>query len=212
MSIHTTQHLLSSALEGLILDAAVASDSDKSLDPRIRRTRHSLHEAYVGLLKEKRFTEISVQDVTDAASVNRATFYAHYPDKFVLLEATTATLFADLLEKRAVTFDGTCNSALGKIFLGMTDFLVSVLGDQEHATRLDPHMELSILGVVRGMVMDGLNQYPADWGVSQQTLANTVSWGLYGAAREWVFSTPRSPAEQIVDGVTGLLAPLVHRT
>ena len=188
----------------------MASDSDKALDPRIRRTRQLLHKAFVRLLKEKSFAEISVQDVTDAASVNRATFYAHYPDKFVLLEATTATLFADLLEKRAVTFDGTCNSALRKIFLGITDFMINMLGDQKHSMRLDPHMELSILAVVRGLVMDGLNQYPADWGVSQQTLANTVSWGLYGAARDWVFSHPRIAAEQLVDGVTGLLAPLVH--
>ena len=91
------------------------------LDPRIRRTRQMLHEAFVRLLNEKSFTDISVQDVTDAASVNRATFYAHYSDKFVFLEATSATLFADLLEKRAVTFDRTCNSALSKIFLGITD-------------------------------------------------------------------------------------------
>ena len=71
-------------------------------------------------------------------------------------------------------------------------------------------MELAIIAVVRGMVIEGLNQYPADWKVSQQTLANTVSWGLYGAARDWIDSPERGPAEEIANGVTGLLAPLVH--
>ena len=159
--------------------------NDIPVDPRVRRTRQLLHDAFVRLLTDKSFTEISVQDVTEAATLNRATFYAHYPDKYALLQSTTASRFAELLEKRAVSFDGTCNSALRKIFLGITDFLVSVVGEssrrQEH---LDPHMELAIIAVVRGMVMEGLNQYPADWKVPQQTLAITVSWGLYGAARD----------------------------
>ncbi len=187
------------------------NDPSKSLDPRVRRTRQLLHDALVQLLAKKTFAEISVGDVTDAATVNRATFYAHYPDKYALLECTTGARFADLLEKRAVSFDGTCDSALRKIFLGITDFMLSVLGPgHEHRPHLDPYMELAIIAVVRGMVIEGLNQYPADWKVPQQTLANTVSWGLYGAARDWIDSPERGPAEEIANGVTGLLAPLVH--
>lgn len=170
-----------------------------------------MHDALVRLLAEKTFSDISVQDITEAATLNRATFYAHYPDKYALLESTTATRFADLLEKRSVSFDGTCDSALRKIFLGVTDFMISVLEiGPEHQTRLDPYMELAIIAVVHGMVLEGLNQYPADWKVSQQTLANTVSWGLYGAARNWISSPERGPAEDIAGGVTGLLAPMVH--
>ncbi len=187
------------------------SQASSSLDPRVRRTRQLLHDAFVLLLARKTFSEISVQDVTEAATLNRATFYAHYPDKYALLEATTALRFADLLEKRAVSFDGTCDSALRKIFLGITDFMLSVLEvGPEPQMRLDPYMELAIIAVVRGMVMEGLNQYPAEWKVSQQTLANTVSWGLYGAARDWISSPERGAAEDIASGVTGLLAPLVH--
>ena len=134
----------------------VAIVSDNSLDPRVRRTRQLLHEAFVRLLAHRSFSDISVQDVTEAATLNRATFYAHYPDKYALLESTTASRFADLLEKRAVSFDGTCNSALRKIFLGITDFLVSVLGEHpQQQSQLDPHMELSIIAVVRGMVIEG---------------------------------------------------------
>ena len=198
-------HLLHS---GTLRKMSVAINSS---DPRVRRTRQLLHEAFALLLTKKTFSEISVQDVTEAATLNRATFYAHYQDKYALLESTTAIRFADLLEKRAVSFDGTCNSALRKIFLGITDFMISVLENgPEHQTRLDPYMELAIIAVVNGMVLEGLNQYPADWKVSQDTLANTVSWGLYGAARNWISSPERGPAEDIVDGVTGLLAPLVH--
>ena len=38
----------------------------------------------------KPFDEISVQDIAEAATVNRATFYDHYTDKYSLLEANIA--------------------------------------------------------------------------------------------------------------------------
>ncbi len=45
------------------------------LDPRVRRTRHLLHQALGNLLETKEFEKISVQDIAEAATVNRATFY-----------------------------------------------------------------------------------------------------------------------------------------
>ena len=59
-------------------------------DPRIRRTRHLLQGALGKLMQSKNIEEISVQDITDAATVNRATFYDHYTDKYALLDALVA--------------------------------------------------------------------------------------------------------------------------
>src|SRR6202140_4633668 len=64
------------------------------LDPRILRTRQLLQVALRNLLEQKEFDKISVQDITEAATVNRATFYAHYEDKFALLgELIRVTFF-----------------------------------------------------------------------------------------------------------------------
>ena len=71
-------------------------------DPRIRRTRQLLQGALQGLMQAKNFDEISVQDITDAATVNRATFYDHYTDKFALLEAMAAGGFHMLLHERNI--------------------------------------------------------------------------------------------------------------
>src|SRR5205814_10062730 len=53
-------------------------------DPRVRRTRKLLRDALVELLAEKSFHAINVQEVADRATLNRATFYAHFVDKFAL--------------------------------------------------------------------------------------------------------------------------------
>lgn len=82
--------------------------TEAQVDPRIRRTRHLLQQALEKLLESKEFEDISVQDITEAATVNRATFYDHYTDKFALLECMVATQFFGLLGERGVAFDGTC--------------------------------------------------------------------------------------------------------
>ncbi len=48
-------------------------------DPRILRSRRMLMDALERLLKKKEFEEISVQEIADDATLNRATFYLHYP-------------------------------------------------------------------------------------------------------------------------------------
>ena len=59
-------------------------------DPRIRRTWQLLQGALRKLMQSKSFDEISAQDITEVATVNRATFYDHYTDKFALLDAMVA--------------------------------------------------------------------------------------------------------------------------
>lgn len=55
--------------------------SQRKPDRRVRRTRDTLGDALVGLMHEKRFDDITVQDVLDRAGVGRSTFYVHYRDK-----------------------------------------------------------------------------------------------------------------------------------
>jgi len=54
-------------------------------DRRSQRTRQLLHTALIELMLERRYDEITVQDIIDRANVGRSTFYAHYLDKEDLL-------------------------------------------------------------------------------------------------------------------------------
>lgn len=185
---------------------------EKSLDPRIKRTRALLQDSLVRLLEKKNFDEISVQDLTEDATLSRGTFYAHYDDKYALLECMTATRFLRLLEDRNVKFDGTCHSALRKILLGICDYLAAVVSRPEKQCRpIDPHMELAIISVVRTMTLDGLrHQEPWQGTVPKDKVATIVSWALYGAAKQWIITANRAPAEESVDDVVSLLTPLIH--
>jgi AcrR family transcriptional regulator len=61
-------------------------------DRRVGKTQRALKEALTGLILEKGYEAVTVQDVIDRADVGRSTFYAHYIDKDELLLA----IFADL--------------------------------------------------------------------------------------------------------------------
>lgn len=61
------------------------SKKDNKSDPRVIRSRQLLRAALISLIPEKGFGAISVQDIADRATLNRATFYLHYQDKTELL-------------------------------------------------------------------------------------------------------------------------------
>ena len=67
------------------------------IDPRIERTREALRGALMALIEEKGFDAISVQDITERARLNRATFYLHYRDKQDLLIRTGEVVFDQLV-------------------------------------------------------------------------------------------------------------------
>jgi AcrR family transcriptional regulator len=209
----------------------------ESQDPRIRRTRQRLQHSLAQLLTTREFERLSVHEITDAAGLNRATFYAHYPDKFALLECMVAARFHALLAERGIVFDGTCTNALRGIILGVCDFLTQTLtqppaqppapatapqnqrtspAEPTAATTQNPrtpHLESAIVAVIRTMLLDGIRNHPPSSPTppeaSAELLAATASWAIYGAAREWLQTPNRAPSEETATTIQRLIAPLL---
>jgi len=179
----------------------------ETVDPRIRRTRLLLQQALGKLMETQEFDRISVQDIAEAATVNRATFYDHYPDKFALLECMVGTRFGELLAARGVRFDGGCSSAMRAIVLGVCDFLAAAPG-VECDRQMQPHLEAAVIAVVRRMILDGAEKHPPADGVSPGMLAATLSWAIFGATKEWVRTPNRCPSEEMVETVMRLVSPM----
>src|SRR5260221_14384268 len=75
----------------------------KDIDPRVKRTRQLLQHAFLELLQEKGFQAITVQDITERATVNRAPFYAHYEDKYALLDCYIREHFQQMVSSKVST-------------------------------------------------------------------------------------------------------------
>src|SRR6201998_3549865 len=121
-------------------------------DPRILRSRRMLMEALARLLTKKEFEDVSVQEIADEATLNRATFYLHYADKNALLHAMTESRFRDLIERRSITFTD-CSGALRAIALGVCDYLAESTGCPTQLSRMG--LEGSIISFVEGLFTEG---------------------------------------------------------
>jgi AcrR family transcriptional regulator len=181
-------------------------------DPRIRRTRQFLQSALRTLLQAKSFDELSVQDIADAATVNRATFYDHYTDKFALLEAMVAGEFHRLLEERKVQFNAGAVSAAAPIVLATCDFLVGCsaeAGPNHDRHAFEPLADAAIVNAIRRVLVAGMAQRDRKGHAPAAMIASAASWAIYGAVKEWLHMRRRPSAEAIVPTVLELVGPIL---
>jgi len=180
-------------------------------DPRMRRTRNLLHEALLKLMHSKSFDDISVQDITETATVNRATFYDHYTDKYALLEAMVAGRFHKLLDERKVSYDGSCASAAAPIALAACDYLREFHSSQDACqkqTAFEPLIDAAIIKAIRRVLLGGVAQTSSHF--QPEMIATTASWAIYGAVKQWFNTADRCPAEAIVPTILRLVTPILE--
>lgn len=172
-------------------------------------------------MQTKSFDEIAVQDITEAATVNRATFYDHYTDKHALLEAMVAGGFHMLLHERNVSYDGTCPSAVSALILATCDYLTQThtcraVCDRQSA--FEPLSEAAITAAIRRVIMGGMPKTASEIDTqpgssprpSSEMIATAASWAIYGAVKEWFKSPNRPPAEEVVPLVLQLVLPILQ--
>lgn len=70
-------------------------------DRRVLRTRRALHDAFLSLLVERGFDELSVLEVCERANVGRSTFYTYFQSKEDLLDGGLGDLGDELRRQAA---------------------------------------------------------------------------------------------------------------
>ena len=185
--------------------ALQSGNTADATDPRILRSRRMLMDALVRLLSKKEFDDISIQEIADEATLNRATFYLHYPDKSALLQAMTDVRFRDLIERRGISFTD-CNGALRAIALGVCDYLAESTSCPGQLAQIP--LEGSIIPVVEGMFKEGLAHHAMAPGIDAAMLATTSAWAVFGAARRWFQTPDRIPAEEMATIIETMVKPL----
>jgi len=186
-------------------DAFQPGNTAENTDPRVLRSRQMLMKALLRLLARKEFDDISIQEIADEATLNRATFYLHYPDKNALMQAMTVARFRDLIARRGLSFTN-CDGALRAIALGVCDYLAETTGCPSQLTKMP--LEGSIIPVVEGMFQEGAANHAAAPDADRQLLATTVAWAIFGAARRWYQTPSRIPAEEMAAKIEAMVKPI----
>lgn len=178
-------------------------------DPRVQRTKHLLQQAFLDLLMQSSFEAITVKEISKRAMVNRATFYAHFDDKYVLLDETIHTIFQHMLHKRLPTMAVTSQADLEQVVLAVCDFLCQFDG----ACRLtERRFEVLVEKEIKVLVAEQLQTWfttanSLSWrdGTTPELAAVMASWAIYGASLHWSRQNPRP----LVDAFARAIVPLI---
>ena len=153
------------------------------IDPRICRTRQMLFQAVQSLLSEKSFDSISVQDIAERSTLNRATFYDHFTDKFALLEAMMSERISASIATRMQQSTEGCQSALRQLILAACDFLAEVSsGCQKHQRQFEPLVESQMKAVMYETLLPALRAHGVE---NPELRATMITWAIAGAALQW---------------------------
>lgn len=177
----------------------------ENTDPRVARTRRMLAESLAKLLAQKEFDDISVQEIADTATLNRATFYLHYQDKNALLQAMTAERFRDLIARRGLSFNN-CDGALRAIALGVCDYLAETTGCPARLSKMP--LDGSIVPVVESMFLEGASKHAMASSADPQLMATTAAWAIFGVARRWSQTPNRMSAEKMAAKIEAIVKPI----
>jgi AcrR family transcriptional regulator len=170
------------------------------VDPRVTRTQKLIRDALLSLLAEKSFESISVQDIADRATVNRATFYAHYTDKFALLDAIIRGHVAERLAEGDPLHAPDARTMLAMVGKNIFAFVGS-----HRNCRVDRDFEPQFERTMEAQLTDFL--LPK----FEHCTAALISSALVGSAMNWRHDAPKSPPEPIVTNIVGILVDGVDK-
>lgn len=157
-------------------------------DPRVIRTRQLIQTAFASLAKEKDFNDITIRDITERATVNRATFYAHFSDKYVLLEALVGDIFMTFISQRLQPHAKLTAETLQNLILSVCDYHETVSKNCKRTSQsIAPVMEMKVKMQLEHIVTAWLatSALPAEIEKRADWIAVMISQSIYSATYRW---------------------------
>lgn len=193
------------------------------VDPRVRRTRKLIEDAFRALLVERPYADISVGDVVDRATVHRATFYAHFQNKEHLATSLIGGDLESALRARLTHGLPLNHETLGEVAEAIFSFFGHIAaqcddmpGDTDPDTpgsydsALAPTLMTTLQKTIHSLLRRWLDLDPeamrAFPGTRKDDTATVLAWSLYGGALSWSRTKGRrAPAGEAARRIVSLL-------
>lgn len=173
---------------------AVANEGVMREDPRVTRTRKLIRDALHDLMEMKSFSDVTVQDIAERATVNRATFYAHFEDKYVLLEDSARSGYRAALAEHNGAAAVEISAFLEMIARATFKFM-----HIHHKCRVDKEFEPPIARAMQDELYDVLRF------ALGESAALVVSSAMIGTAMQWRANRYNQRSEELVEQLVSVL-------
>jgi Transcriptional regulator len=161
----------------------------KRRDRRVLRSRQALIEAFRALLEEKAFSEISVYQISERADLNRGTFYAHFSDKYELLEQLIREQFRAYLDKGLSDsqYKQRNNNLQRIIQLVISYFQESrciMRPDAPIAYIVERALQHELQTILANWLQQNSGMEKHQWSMPLEMVASMMAWSIFGATSQ----------------------------
>ncbi|NUU79532.1 TetR/AcrR family transcriptional regulator [Paenibacillus xylanilyticus] len=182
-------------------------------DPRVIRTRQLIVNAFLMHLNKKDFYSITIRDITEKATINRATFYAHFADKYELLESVLSFAFEQYVLNKVNAQAPLTEVTVKQLITSLCNYHDSSNQCIKKYESVAPIFEENIKTQLEQLILQIITRETDQ--AERKTLANAatmLSWSIYGLTYRWnLEGRQESPAElaervaPLIMGGAGLL-------
>jgi AcrR family transcriptional regulator len=183
---------------------------EQKTDLRIIKTHKALTDAFWQLLSEKKFEDITVNELCDRAMVRRATFYKHFADKY--------DFFAFLVRAKQAEFDTQIRKQVNNtdprsFYIGIIRHAIDFLNSNKKLVKtvLESNMLPTVVEILSKQVTSDITQKlkeDAKQGIplpaSPQVMAQFFTGALIYTLMWWVTQKKVSEAK-LMQELTSLL-------
>lgn len=175
------------------------------VDPRIRRTLDALHAAVLGLAAAGELERATVEHILEVAGVARPTLYAHYRDKWALLDGAVDEALAairEATERVLVDEQGAFTAApMTAFFVAAGEHAAAIHVLLRNAGRAGRHRAL--VDELAAAAHPWFERQSAQVGLSPLVpmglIVQQFSWSVVGTLAWWLEERPDLSAEEVAD-------------
>ena len=177
--------------------------AEKRLDPRVRRTRELIVRAFNELVAEKGHTGLTVQEIAERATINRATFYDHFADQYELFDHAISEAFREELRQRLPDPSRLTEENLKALILAACDYLARLNTACSRTDRqFRPIIESQVQGELYELLLRWIEATPEKTigrQVRPEVAASVVSWSIFGTALDRSRNGAAPSSEEVAD-------------
>ena len=208
-SMGKTQESLLSQQKSANVDKPLGCPAEPKIDPRVRRTRNLIENAFRKLIAEREYSDFSVADIADEATVNRATFYLHFESKEHLAESVFKDSFRDAVIHRVHDQERVTISGLEALAQATLEFVGSFAAQCPKSAKDQE-------GFLNSAILEMLQRVLGRWFEldtrairlfniqDPQLVLNAFSWSILGAATDWSRDSKGKEARRVAKDLVAL--------
>lgn len=188
---------------------------EKAIDPRTRKTKRAIRNAFAKLLTEKDVDRITIREIAELAEINRKTFYRYYGGIYQVVDEIEDEIVRAL---ETVLKDVDLNEALKEPYLIFERLTAIINTDIDfYGYLLSMRKNVSLVSKVTAMMKEKTKQALIEQIDIDEHLADVIleyaSAGMISVYQKWIISGRRDSIESISDiislmsfqGITGVL-------